>query len=218
VAVVHDVLVSVFTPFQKSLADCCFSLENILNLSPLLVAAWYVPFGMGGLLLPTVAGIFLHSISGSVVLAVSSLGWIGAPLLISFLQSSDDYWKLAFPAMLCATIGIDITYNVTNIWITTSMVESRQGLAGALINSLLFLGNSFFLGWGDVIQSRMRDHQGKSLQESYQITLWYAAGLAVVPCCLYAIFVRVGTAKSDLTADEKKALRQELEADEDLET
>ena len=43
--------------------------------------------------------------------------------------------------MIGATIGIDVTYNVANVFITTSLPQSQQGLAGALINSLVFSGD-----------------------------------------------------------------------------
>ncbi|GKT45240.1 uncharacterized protein ColSpa_05421 [Colletotrichum spaethianum] len=52
--------------------------------------------------------------------------------------------------MTCATVGIDIMYNVSNIFITTSMKSDQQGIAGACVNGLLFLGMSFFLGWADL--------------------------------------------------------------------
>jgi len=177
-------------------------MKEVLHLSPLLIVAWYVPFGLGGLILPALAGFFLHAISGTLLLVISAAGWVAAPLLISFTNPDTLYWRLPFPAMICGTIGIDITYNISNIWITTAFVEAQQGLAGALINTVLFLGNSFFLGWADVIQSNMLA-RGKTLQESYKITLWFAAGCAAVPLSLFLCFVRVGRAQSQLTADEK---------------
>ena len=180
-------------------------MEEVLHIEPLQVVVWFIPFGFGGMILPTIASLFLHLVPGTLLLTVSSLAWVAAPLLISFLTRTTSYWSLAFPAMICATMGIDITYSVTNIWITTAVVERRQGLAAALIHSLLFLSNSFFLGFGDVLHSRLRA-QGRDARQAYQIVLWYVAGVAGVALVLFALFVRVGKAGSDLTADEK-ALR-----------
>ena len=154
------------------------------------------------MIIPTMTSFFLHVAPGTVLLIVASVSWIAAPLLVSFTTSAHDFWRLAFPAMICATIGIDTTYNITNIWITTSMIERRQGLAAALINSLLFLANSFFLGWADVIHSHMLA-EGRSIREAYQIVLWYISGVAGAAMVIFVLFVRVGKAHSDLTADER---------------
>jgi hypothetical protein len=80
------------------------------------------------------------------LLVVSGICYVLCVLLFAIIPENPNYWAYVFPSMLCATLGVDVTYNVTNIFITTSMPKARQGLAGALINSLLFLGISFFLG------------------------------------------------------------------------
>lgn len=56
--------------------------------------------------------------------------------------------------MICATIGVDILFNVANIFITTNLSFKRQGLAGALINSLLYLGIAFLIAFADVVQTQ----------------------------------------------------------------
>ena len=56
------------------------------------------------------------------------------------------YWPYVFPAMICGTLGMDVTYNVTNIFVTTSLLQRQQRLAAAVANSVIFLGISFWLG------------------------------------------------------------------------
>lgn len=118
-----------------------------------------------------------------------------------------SYWEYVFPAMLCSTLGIDVTYNVTNIFITTSMPKARQGLAGALINSLLFLGISFFLGLADLAVAETAD---RGQRESYKVAFFFATACAAVGAIIMTAFVRVGKAEAGLTADEKAELEREL--------
>ena len=88
------------------------------------------------------------------------------------------------------------------------MVEARQGLAGAVINSLLFLGISFFLGWADVVLG-MLEQKGWSEGDAFRVVLWYAAGCAGVAFAIVAIWVRVGRAESEMTADERAQIERE---------
>jgi len=101
-----------------------------------------------------------------------------------------------------ATIGIDITFNVANVFITTNMPSERQGLAGGLINSIFHLGITFCLGFADIIQAETVNRVG--LLKSYKAVVWF--GFAAATCALFLMtfFVEIEKAKSDLTADEKR--------------
>ena len=161
----------------------------------------------GGLVLSLTGGLLLHLLPGTVLLVISGIGYTVSVLLFAIIPSSPNYWAYVFPAMLCATLGIDITYNVTNIFITTSMPQSRQGLAGALINSTLFLGISFFLGFADIAATGTA-HLG--MKQSYKVVFWFAVACSVIPLVLIVLFIRINKAKSELTADEKAELHREV--------
>lgn len=105
-----------------------------------------------------------------------------------------------------ATIGIDITFNVANIFITTNIPSERQGLAGGLINSILHLGITFCLGFADIIQAETVDRIG--LFKSYKAIFWFGVAAASVALLIMIIFVDIKKAKSDLTVDEKRELAQ----------
>ncbi|TQN64093.1 Drug resistance protein, partial [Colletotrichum shisoi] len=182
-----------------------FYIETVLHKSPLLTAVWYVPLIVGGVVIGTVGGFTLHLLPGRILLAISGAGNVLSVLLFAIIPENPNYWAYVFPAMVCGTIGIDITYTVSNVFITTNLPAHRQGLAGALINSLLFLGISFFLGIGDVVVGETA-HLG--LRKSYQAAFWLATGVAGVALLLYA-FVRIGSAKSDLTMEEREQLEAE---------
>ncbi|KAI9927135.1 hypothetical protein MW887_003518 [Aspergillus wentii] len=175
-------------------------MENIMGASPLQVVAWTVPMAAGGLIVSVVGGVILHQLPGTVLMIISSLGYCGAALFFALVPTGGNYWAFVFPAMICGTIGIDISFNTTNVFITTNMPSKRQGLAGALINCTLHLGIALMLGLADIVQSHMTKH---GLQQSYKAVFWFQFGVAALGLAIILLFVRMERAKSDLTADER---------------
>lgn len=111
--------------------------------------------------------------------------------------------------MICGTIGIDITYNVTNIYVTTAMPRRLQATAAGLIVSLGYLGMAFWLGVAELaISTSARSRPDLDLREKYQIGFWTGVGLAGFTLCC-AVTVRIGRASAELTADEKYELERE---------
>jgi hypothetical protein len=174
-----------------------------MGATPLQVVAWVTPMVTGGLILSTLGGFVLHIIPGTVLLIISGLGWIGAALLFAVAPQGANYWAFVFPSMICATVGIDITFNITTIFITTNMPSERQGLAGALINSVLHLGIATLLGFADITQAGTA-HFG--LKKSYQAVFWFETGCSVLALLILVAFVKMERARSELTADEKREL------------
>lgn len=184
-----------------------FYIEQVAGTGPLLTTAWFTPMCVGGLILATIGGLILHLLPGRILLLISGTAYILSTLLFAILPQSFNYWAYIFPAMICATLGIDITYNVSNIFITTSMPKARQGLAGAFMNSLLFLGIAFFLSFADLAVSET-EHKGQ--RESYKVAFWLATALSAVGLIIMFLFVKIGKASSDLTIDERMELEKEL--------
>ncbi|KAM5504681.1 hypothetical protein McanMca71_003433 [Microsporum canis] len=174
---------------------------HIMGATSLQVVAWCTPMVVGGFAFPIMVGFCLHLVSGTVLLIISGIGWIMAGLLFAIMPDGASYWAYAFPAMIGATLGIDVTFNITNIFITTSQPKHRQGLAGALINSVLFLSIAVLLGFADVAQVATLD-QGR--KQSYRVVFWFNTACASVALLIIVLFVRVNPAASDLTVDEKK--------------
>lgn len=174
-------------------------MQNIMGASPLQVAAWYVPMCAGGCIVSIVGGYILHLLPGTVLMLVGGGAWVGNSLLFALAPEGANYWAFVFPAMIGATMGIDIIYNVANIFITTSLSQSRQGLAGALINSLLYLGIAFLLAFADVIQTGTMD---VGLKRSYQSVFWYQFACSVLALVIMIGFVRIRKAESEMTMDE----------------
>lgn len=184
-----------------------FYIEKVVGAGPLLTAAWFTPLCVGGLILATVGGLILHLLPGRILLLVSGTAYVMSALLFAIIPETFNYWAYVFPAMIFATLGIDITYNVSNIFITTSMPKARQGLAGAFINSLLFLGIAVFLSFADLAVSENKE---KGLRQSYKVAFWLATALAGAGLIIMFLGVQIGKASSDLTLEERAELEAEL--------
>jgi hypothetical protein len=100
--------------------------------------------------------------------------------------------------MICATVGVDVAYNISAVFLTTNVPRRRQGVAGAVIMGLIFLGISFFLGLADLAVAK-NEYRGQA--ESYRVAFWFGAACAVVSLLLFCT-VRIGRAKSQLTIEE----------------
>lgn len=116
-----------------------------------------------------------------------------APLLFAILPKEGvSYWAYIFPAMICGTVGVDITYNITNVFLTTTLPEQQQGLAAAVANSVLFLGVSFFVGWGDFV-AEMVDGQ----REGYKAAFWLGVACAGVALAVLVGWVKIEAARGE---------------------
>lgn len=180
--------------------------QNVMGATPLQVVAWFTPMAVGGMLITLVEGFILHLVPGRILLIISGLGAVGSQLLPALIPEGGNYWAWIFPACICGTIGIDVSYTVMTVFITTTLPSARQGLAGGLINSILQLGIALALGISDILQSYTVDSQG--LRQSYKNTFWFGVGAASLSLVLMAVWGEVPKAKSDLTADEKAELQR----------
>lgn len=184
-----------------------FYIEKVVGASTILTAVWFTPMCVGGLILATVGGMVLHLLPGRILLIISGVAYVLSSLLFAIVPVKFNYWGYIFVAMICATLGVDITYNVSNIFITTSLPKSRQGLAGSFINSVLFLGITVFLSLADLAVSETKD---RGLRQSYKIAFWLGTALAAAGLIIMFFGVNIGKAKSELTLEENEELENEL--------
>ncbi|KAI1324252.1 major facilitator superfamily-domain-containing protein [Xylariaceae sp. FL0255] len=201
-----------------------YYLQSVLHTTPILTAAWFTPLAVGGIILATTGGFVLHLLSGRMLIIISDAGFFLSSLLFALIPGQSTgadgtltpatsflYWAYVFSAFIGGTIGVDITFNVTNVYVSTTMPRRFQATAGALINSLIYLGIAFWLGIADLAIGttlQMREAQGReplSLAEQYKIAFYTAVGISVASF-LFLVSVKFGRAAADLTADEKEGL------------
>lgn len=153
-------------------------------------------------------------LSGKVLIIISGISKVIAVLMFAIIPDNPSYWAWIFPAMLCEAACVDVLWTVSNVFLTTSLPKNRQGLAGALISVMLFLGGAFFLAIADVAKEQFMLN-GMDLKHQYKNVFWIGvglAGLALVIC----LFMNLDKAAGDLTVDEKELRKAagDLTADE----
>lgn len=176
-----------------------------MGYSSIQTALAFIPMAAGGVILATVGGFTLHFLPGRLLLIFSGIGHVACVLLFALIPEGGSYWAYILPAMIGATIGIDITYNATNIFITTNIPYKHQGAAGALINSLLFLPISLFLGLADVVAA---SYESQGQTASYKAALWFGTGCASMALLLFC-FMDTGKAESQPSVEERQAVAQD---------
>ncbi|KAK1145208.1 hypothetical protein N8T08_004360 [Aspergillus melleus] len=181
-----------------------FYIETILGENSLTTAVWFAPMAAGGLILATTSGFTLHLLPGKLLMIIGTAGNLVCVLLFAILPDNPSYWAYIFPAMIGATVGVDITYSVSNVFITTNLPKHRQGVAGAVINTIVFVGISFFLGVTDLAVAQT-EYLG--LKGSYKVAFWFGVACAGV-AFIFLMFVKVGKAGSDLTVEEREQLQE----------
>lgn len=187
--------------------------QNVMGASPLQIVAWYTPLGVAGLIFSVLEGFILHLVPGRALLVISGLGALGSQLLIALIPlSGGSYWAWIFPATILSTIGIDLSTILMTVFITTTFPLEEQGLAGAVINSVLQLGVALTIGLTDIIQSRTVEQVG--LGQSYKNTFWFGVAAGATSLILLVIWGRVPRATSELTAEEKEELIREASREE----
>ena len=181
-----------------------------MGVSPMQVVAWYVPCAVGGCLLAGLGALILHRIPGTILAIITCVAIIIDSLLFAIAPEGAGYWRWIFPAMICSTLAIDLIFSVTNIFLSSTLPARQQGLAGGLANALLQLSIAILLGFSDIIATKTR-YQGE--KQSYKNVFWFELACGAAALVIFVGFVRIDSAKSDLTADEKEALARETAAE-----
>ncbi|KAL1870178.1 hypothetical protein Daus18300_005242 [Diaporthe australafricana] len=179
-----------------------FYLYTVMGYSVLSTALAFIPMAAGGVILATLGGFTLHLLPGRILLILAGIGSIVSVLLFALIPEGGSYWAWILPSMIGATVGVDIAFNVSNVFITTNIPLKDQGAAGALIYSILFLPISLFLGISDVVAASYED---RGTMVSYKAAFWFSTGCAAASLVLFC-FVDTGKAESQLRVEEKEAL------------
>ena len=182
--------------------------SGIEPLSGMTLAVWYTPTAVGGIILCIVGGIIMHVVPIMILLLVSALAWIGAPLLLALAPLPLHYWEYVVPSMLCATIGIDLTFTVSIVFFSSVQPLRYQGLSGAVCSILVNLAMSFALSISEIVLEKESTRPALDeivLTAEFRATFIYAAASAGLGLVICVIFVRIS-----------RSVVQEQQTDEEM--
>ena len=161
-AILHRRIVSQ-TPSDTSSdqTDNYFSFQNPLaNTSNLasnqvLLALWYLPMTIAGLVCCILIEPLLHAVHMKMLLVITALLWIAGPVILAVSPLPLDYWANAFPSVLCATAGINLTFTISIVYLTAVQPAESQGLCGAMCSIFLGLAFAFSLPIGQIVMTKV---------------------------------------------------------------
>jgi hypothetical protein len=132
----------------------------------------------------------MHVVPLTVLLLFSGLAWIAAPLLFAFDTPSTPYWYFIFPAMVCAALGLDLTFTISTVFLTSSQPSEFQGIAGAVCSVLVNLAIAFSLSIAHIVYSQT-EVKGADGATSYRSVFWFATASSCVGFLICVFLVRI---------------------------
>lgn len=171
-------------------------LDIEFNVRGTQLALWFLPMAIGGLVIAITGSALVHIVPLKILMLVSGLAWLGAPLLLALADPKKSYWQEVFPAMICATLGIDLTFTLLVVFLAASQPSEYQGLAGAVSSLIVNLAIALSLACVQILEQKT-GHSGASTStntsgqeqadiRSSRMAFWLAlgcaaAGLVIVP-------------------------------------
>lgn len=101
--------------FQASSFYLAFFMQEIRAYDPLSVAVHLLPQAIAGLLWNVLIGYTLHKVNNTLIIAVGSLSYLAANILLSLMRADSSYWAFMFPALILNVVGADFQTNVSNV-------------------------------------------------------------------------------------------------------
>lgn len=123
-----------------------------------MLSLWYTPMAVGGIIFCVIGGSLLHIVPIKMLLILSGLAWIGAPLVFAVGPIPLTYWSEVLPSMICGTLGIDLTFTIATIFLSSSQPLKFQGVAGAVSSILVNLAMSFSLPISLIVKEAATAH------------------------------------------------------------
>ncbi|KAK3712845.1 hypothetical protein LTR37_008936 [Vermiconidia calcicola] len=164
------------------------------GMSGTTLALWYTPTAIGGVILCIVGGSLMHIVPIMILLIISALAWIAAPLLLALAPLPLNYWSFVVPSMLCATIGIDLTFTISIVFFSSVQPLRYQGLSGAVCSSLVNLAMSFALSISEIVSKEAQSSEILPIQSinwGFQASFIYGAASAGHGLIICVLCVRI---------------------------
>ncbi|PWY84741.1 MFS general substrate transporter [Aspergillus heteromorphus CBS 117.55] len=173
-------------------------MQELWHLSPLLVAVHLLPMAVGGIVVNVLAGMLMHRVSNTGMMAVGVTAYVGAFLLMGLQHADSSYWAFTFPGLVLAVVGADFEFCVANMYVMSALPPAQQSIAGGIFQTVtklcLTVGISVSTAIFDAVRAQGTPTTGYFRGDPiapYSATLLYCAGISGVAMPLCA-FLRIG--------------------------
>ena len=184
-----------------------------------MLSLYYTPMAIGGIVFCVVGSSLLHIVPIKLLLLISGLAWIAAPLIFAVGPVPLHYWSEVLPSMICGTLGIDLTFTIAAIFLSSSQPLKFQGVAGAVSSILVNLAMSFSLPISLIVKEAAAAHVASdTIDSKVGSTLWgfraaFIYGAASAACGLVVVILFVKISRSVFSGekqDDDEEARQEV--------
>jgi hypothetical protein len=176
---------------QDLLTPC--SLREVVGIGPLQLLVWFTPMAGGGCLLAILGGFLMSKVSGTSILLTTCLAVIVAAALFLCMPSQPSYWIWVFPAMISATMAIDLVYNVVNVFLSSELPIDQQGIAGSMAHALVRFSDTLLLGVAKAVTPEALDTNDRA---SYRGAFWLQVACGVGALLIISAYVKIGKAEA----------------------
>ncbi|KAJ5894507.1 hypothetical protein N7495_006198 [Penicillium taxi] len=189
-------------------------LQELKHLSALTITAQLLPMVVSGIAVNILCGLVLHRMSNKLLMVISALAYTAAFLILSFMKEDASYWAYIFPALVLVTVGADIQFNITNMYVMSSLPKEQQSIAGGIFNTVNKFCNNLGLGIATSIQNAVSNQTPSPPPiRPFLAVYWFAAGAAGLSL-LFVPFLTLKT-QGHHTPDGDDGLADEKKADEE---
>lgn len=169
-------------------------LQEIKHLSALDITVRLLPMVISGVLVNVICGLILHRVSNKLLTGIGALAYTASFLILSFMTEDAVYWAFIFPALVLVVVGADIQFNVTNMYVMSSLPVSQQSIAAGIFNTVSKLCNNLGLGIATSVTGAVANRMDASTPaiRPYLAVYWFAAAAAGLSLFLVP-FLTLGT-------------------------
>jgi hypothetical protein len=176
----------------------------------IMLSLYYTPMAIGGIVFCVVGSSLLHIVPIKLLLLISGLAWIAAPLIFAVGPVPLYYWSEVLPSMICGTLGIDLTFTIAAIFLSSSQPLKFQGVAGAVSSILVNLAMSFSLPISLIVKEAAAAHVASdTIDNKADPTLWgfraaFIYGAASAACGLIIVIFFVKISRSVFSGEKQE--------------
>ena len=177
---------------ESDLLTSC-SLREVVGISPIQLLIWFIPMAGGGCFLAVLGGFLMNKVSGTSILLTTCLAVIAAASLFLCMPAQPSYWIWVFPAMICATIAIDLVYNVVNVFLSSELPIDQQGIAGSIAHAVVRFSDTLLLGVAKAVTPEALVTNDRA---SYRGAFWLQVTCGIGALLIISLYVRIGKAEA----------------------
>jgi hypothetical protein len=172
---------------------------------------------VGGIMFCLISSTLLHIVPIKLLLIISGLAWIGAPLVFAVGPVPLAYWSEVLPSMICGTLGVDLTFTIAAIFLSSSQPLKFQGVAGAVSSIFVNLAMSFSLPISLIVKEAAAAHVlDDTIDNEADSTIWgfraaFIYGAVSAGCglivCIFFVRISRSVVSGEKTQDDEESLK-----------